>query len=102
MTIRANTNGDVDHHGKCTAWTSGASKSATNPAFAELQVSADAAGLTIDEYCATVLGTTDGDDDDDADDGDHGDGNSGNGNSGNGNSGNGNGGNGNGSGNSDD
>ena len=108
-----NHNGDVDHHGKCTAWTNGSAKSATSPAFAELQTAADGAAVSIDEYCATVLGTTDdkGESDNDESDNDESDndesdndesdndesdndesggsGNSGNGNSGNGNSGNG-------------
>ena len=99
--------GGVDVHGKCTAWTSGATKDATNPSFAELQVAADAAGVTIDEYCATFVATADdsddesddteesaddakqSDDDESADDDRKSDdhkGNSGNGNSGNGNS----------------
>ena len=111
-----NHNGDVDHHGKCTAWTNGSAKSATSPAFAELQTAADEAAVSIDEYCATLLGTPGDDDsadddsadddesdddasDDDASDDDesdeNGNGNSGNGNSGNGNSGNGNSGDGN-------
>ena len=111
-----NNNGDIDHHGKCTAWTNGAAKDAANPSFAELQVAADAAGLTVDEYCAAFLANDESDDkakddsddkakdkdkakddsDDEADDrvngkaddeSDGSQGSSGNGNSGNGNSG---------------
>lgn len=98
-----NQNGVVDHHGKCTAWTNGSAKNASNPSFAELQVAADAVELTIDEYCATVLGTptagdeptSDDESDDSADDHKsgkgHGNSKSGNGESGKGESGKGNG-----------
>jgi hypothetical protein len=68
---RENHNGSVDHFGKCTAWTHGSAKDATNPSRVELQVAADAAGLSIDDYCATVLaakGAEDESDDDEADD----------------------------------
>ena len=130
VSVVVNKNGEVDRHGKCTAWTHGAAKDATNPSFAELQVAADDAGLTIDEYCAAFLSSDHSDEvsDDDAGTADHngsdkpensrgdrgnsgngngdsgsgdsGNGDSGNGNSGSGNSGNGNGNSGNGNGNS--
>ena len=57
-----NHNGSVDHFGKCMAWTHGSAKDATNPSRVELQVAADAAGLSIDDYCATVLAAGAGDD----------------------------------------
>lgn len=74
----------ADHFGKCTAWTNGTAKKITNPAFAELQVAADAGTVSVDEYCEATLAAkaaekadrkadeTDGDevDDDDADEDD--------------------------------
>lgn len=44
--------------GLCTAWTHGAPKHTDNPAFGALQRAADAAGQSIDDYCATVLDAT--------------------------------------------
>ncbi|MEN9646157.1 MAG: hypothetical protein RL238_2826 [Actinomycetota bacterium] len=55
--------------GHCTAWGVGAPKSTDIPGFRSLGESAEAAGLTVEEYCELVLAAHDGDDvDDDADD----------------------------------
>jgi len=44
-----------DFHGKCTSWMYVSAAEAINPSFAPLFAAADAAVLTIDEYCTTVL-----------------------------------------------
>lgn len=41
-------------HGLCEAWTNGATKDATDPAFTTLADAAAAAGQTIDEFCVVV------------------------------------------------
>ena len=55
-------------YGHCTAWGVGAPKSTDIPGFRSLGESAEAAGLTVEEYCALVLAAHDGDEADDADD----------------------------------
>lgn len=60
-------------YGLCTAWSNGHEKNMQNPAFGALQAAADAAGQTVEEYCAAVLDAKDAtrghdDADDDADD----------------------------------
>lgn len=57
-------------YGHCTAWGVGAPKSTDIPGFRSLGESAEAAGLTVEEYCELVLAAHDGDDADDADDAD--------------------------------
>lgn len=59
--------------GNCQAWLNGADKDPANPAFSHLADEAAEAGVTIDEYCATLVDDHDaehpGDDaDDEADD----------------------------------
>ena len=41
-------------HGLCEAWTNGATKDATDPAFTTLADAAAVAGQTIDEFCVVV------------------------------------------------
>ena len=45
----------ANNFGKCTAWTHGAEKKLTNPAFAELQTAADDGTVSVDEYCAATI-----------------------------------------------
>lgn len=49
--------------GHCTAWGVGATKSTAVPGFRSLGESAEAAGLTVEEYCELVLAAHEGDDD---------------------------------------
>jgi len=46
---------DSHLYGKCTAFTHGSAKNLENPAFSELQDEADAAGISVDEYCAMTI-----------------------------------------------
>ena len=46
---------NANNFGKCTAWTHGAKKKLTNPAFAELQTAADDGTVSVDEYCAATI-----------------------------------------------
>ncbi|CAN5657490.1 hypothetical protein BH10ACT2_BH10ACT2_03140 [soil metagenome] len=45
----------TDPHSQCVVWTNSAATGATSASFAELLAAADAAALTIDEYCNFVL-----------------------------------------------
>ena len=58
----------ANHFGKCTAWTHGAEKKLTNPAFAKLQTAADADGtVSVDEYCAATIAAHEAEHGDEAD-----------------------------------
>jgi hypothetical protein len=48
-------NDEGRHHGLCEAWTHGAAKKTSNPAFGSLNDDAVKAGKTIDQFCADIL-----------------------------------------------